>query len=36
MKHLNKDMKDEYKKGLINLNDIDEISRYLKRCIILH
>ena len=36
MKLLNKDLKDENLKGLINKNDIDTVSRHLKICIILH
>jgi hypothetical protein len=36
MKVLNKDINDENKKGLININDIDTVSRKLKICIILH
>jgi hypothetical protein len=36
MKLLNKDLKDENLKGLININDIDTVSRNLKICIILH
>ena len=36
MKLLNKDLKDENVKGLININDIETVSRHLKICIILH
>ena len=36
MKLLNKDINDENVKGLININDIDTVSRHLKICIILH
>jgi len=36
MKVLNKDLNDENQKGLININDIDTVSRNLKICIILH
>jgi hypothetical protein len=36
MRLLNKDIKDENLKGLININDIDTVSRHLRICIILH
>jgi hypothetical protein len=36
MKLLNKDIKYENEKGLININDIDTVSRHLKICIFLH